>query len=110
MPLRRYDAPSGKVDRRFIRMLSAKLLGVRNPRWSSVRFIVFQTVILQRARHITASHEIRRQIEKRLEAWGAGKHAMLVRDTLRSCEDYLTAAPRGDGGAPGTDIPQPGAP
>ena len=49
--------------------------------------IVFQTVI-------TASHAIRRRIEKRLEAWRAGKHAMLFGNTLRSCKDYLTSARR----------------
>ena len=92
MPLRRYDVPSGKVGRRFVRMLGAKMQRVRDRRWNSERFIVFQTVILQQARHVTASHAIRGRIEKRLDAWGAGKHAMLVGDTLRSCEEYLTAA------------------
>ena len=29
-----------------------------------------------------------------LGAWGSGKPAMLVGDTLRSCEEYLTAAQR----------------
>ena len=73
-------------------MLGAEMQGVQDRRWKSERFIVFQTVILQRARHVTASHAIRRRIEKRLDSWGAGKHAMLVGDTLRSCEEYLTAA------------------
>ena len=73
-------------------MLGAEMQGMWDRRWNSERFIVFQTVILQRARHVTTSHAIRRRIEKRLDAWGAGKHAMLVRDTLRSCEEYLTAA------------------
>ena len=62
--------------------------------WNSERFIVFQTVILQRACHVTASHAITRRIEKRLDAWGAGKHAMIVSDTLSSCEEYLTSARR----------------
>ena len=59
--------------------------GERDRRWNSERFIVFQTVILQRARHITASQAIRQRIEKRLDACGEGKHAMLVEDTLRAC-------------------------
>ena len=75
-------------------MIGAELQGVRDRRWNSERFILFQTVILQRACHVTASHAIRRRIEKRPEAWGASKHAMLVGDTLRSCKDYLTAARR----------------
>ena len=68
--------------------------GVWDRRWNSERCIVFQTVILQRARHVTASHAIRRRIAKRLDVWGEGKHAMLVRDTLRLCEEYLTVARR----------------
>ena len=87
MPSRRYDAPSGKFGQRFVGMLGAEMQGVQDRRWNSERSIVFQTVILQRARHVTASHAIRRWIEKRLDAWGAGKHAMLVGDTLRSCEN-----------------------
>ena len=68
--------------------------GVRNMQWNLERFIVFQTVILQRARHATAFHAIRHRIAKRLNTWGEGKHAILVGDTLRSCEDYLIAARR----------------
>ena len=59
---------------------------MRDRRWNLERFIVFQTVILQRARHVTASQAIRRRIEKRLDAWVEGKYAMLVEDTLRSYE------------------------
>ena len=66
--------------------------GVRDRRWNSEGFIVFQTVILQRTRHVTASDAIRRRIAKRLKAWGEGKHVMLVSNTLRLCEEYLTAA------------------
>ena len=92
MPLSRYDAPSGKVGRRFVRTLGEEMKGVRDRRWKSERFIVFQTVILQRARHVTASQAIRRRIEKRMDTWGEGKHAMLVEDTMRTCEEYLTVA------------------
>ena len=64
---------------------------VRDRQWNLERFIVFQTVILQRSCHVTVYHAIRRRIDKRLDAWGEGKHAMLVEDTLRLCEKYLTA-------------------
>ena len=47
MPSRRYDAPSGKVGRRFVGMLGAEMQGVRDRRWKSESFIFFQTVILQ---------------------------------------------------------------
>ena len=87
MSLSRYDALSGKVGRRFVGTLGVEMQGVRDRRWNSERFIVFQTVILQRARHVTKSHAMRRRIEKRLGAWGEGKHAMLVGDTLRLREE-----------------------
>ena len=94
MPSRLYDVPSGKVGRWFIGMLGAEVQGVRDRRWNSERFTFFLAVILQRARHVTKSHAIRRRIKKRLDAWGAGNHAMLVGDTLRCCEEYLTSARR----------------
>ena len=47
MPSRRFDAPSGKVGHRFVGMLGAKMQGVRDRRWNSEWFIIFQTVILQ---------------------------------------------------------------
>ena len=58
------------------------------------RFILFQTVTLQRAHHVTASRDIRRRIEKRLDAWETGSYGMLVEDTLRSSTQYLTAVRR----------------
>ena len=67
---------------------------MRDRRWNLERFIVFQLVILEQARHVTASQAIYRQIEKRMDAWGEGKHAKLVEDTLRACEEYLTVARR----------------
>ena len=70
MPLRRYDALSGIVKQWFVRTLGEEMKEVRDRRWNSERFIVFQMVILQRARHVTASQAIRRRIEKRLHAWG----------------------------------------
>ena len=50
-------------------MLGAELRGVRDRLWNLERFIFFQTVILPRAQHVTASQAIRRRIEKRLDAW-----------------------------------------
>ena len=63
---------------------------MRDRRWNSERFIVFQTVILQQARHVIASQVIRRRIEKRLDALGEGKHE----DTLQACKEYLTVTRR----------------
>ena len=94
MPPRRYDAPIGKVGRRYVHALALELQEIRDRHWNSERFIVFQTVTLQRARHVTASRDIRRRIEKRLNAWEAGRYTMLVEDTLRSSTQYLTAVRR----------------
>ena len=41
MPSRRYYALSGKVGRRFVRMLGAEMQGVQDRQWNSERFIVF---------------------------------------------------------------------
>ena len=68
MPLRRYDVPSGKVGRCDVVALVEEMRRVGDRLWNSERFIVFQTVILQQARHITASQSIQQRIEKRLDA------------------------------------------
>ena len=59
MPSRCYDVPSEKVGRRFFGTLGEEMKGVWDRRWNSERFIVLQTVILQRARHVTESQAIR---------------------------------------------------
>ena len=40
--------------RRFVETLGEELHEVQDRQWNSERFIVFQTVILQVARHVTA--------------------------------------------------------
>ena len=62
IPLRRYDAQSERVGPRFVRMLGAELKGVWDRLWNSERFIVFHTVIFQRARHVIASQAMCRHI------------------------------------------------
>ena len=94
MPSRRYEAPCGKVGRRYVNAVVRELRRVRDRQWNSERFIVFQTVTLQRACHVTASWDICRRIKKRLDAWEAGQYSMLVEDTLLSCTQYLTAVRR----------------
>ena len=60
------------MGRRFVNVLVKEMRRVLDRRWNSERFIVFQTVALQRARHVTSSRDIRRSIEKRLDVWEAG--------------------------------------
>ena len=90
MPERRYDALVGKVGRRFARVLSGKLRGVRSCRWNVERFIVFQAVILKHVRHVTAYHAIRRRIRKNLDAWEVGHHQIMVKETAHKCNQYLS--------------------
>ena len=73
IPLRRYDALSGKFGGRFVRTLGEELKGVRDRRWNLEWFIVFHAVILQRARHVTASQAIRWRIEKAARRLGGGQ-------------------------------------
>ena len=41
MPTQRYDAPSGKVGKRFVGILSVELDGVRARKWNAERVIIF---------------------------------------------------------------------
>ena len=90
MPARRNNVPSRRVGHRVVHMLAAELTGVRKHRWNEERFIVFQTVILQCARHVTSSGVIWRRINCRLDAWEAGDFEMLAEDTTRTCAQYLS--------------------
>ena len=46
MPTQCYDAPSGKVGKIFVGILSVELDGVRARKWNAERVIVFQSIIL----------------------------------------------------------------
>ena len=94
MPSWHYDTPSGKVGRRFIGALVKELHGIWERRRKSERFILFQTVIMKLARHVTISHAIWRRIEKRLDAWKVGQHRILVYETLRHYAQYIAATCR----------------
>ena len=60
MPTQRYDAPSGKVGKRFVEILSVELDGVHTRKWNAERVIVFQSVMLQRAQGVNNSEQIRK--------------------------------------------------
>ena len=57
-----YNAPSANVGRQFVVALVKDMCGVRDRLCNSKWFIVFHMVILQRARHVTVYHAIRRSI------------------------------------------------
>ena len=52
MPVRWYNVSSRRVEHRFVQALDAELTGVWQRRWNAEKFILFQTVTLQRAHHI----------------------------------------------------------
>ena len=89
---RRHDAQIGKVGQHFVVALVEELCGVLDRLWNSEQLLVFQMVILQQSCNVIASHAIWQWIEKRLDAWEAGRHRMLVEETLLMCVQYLTAA------------------
>ena len=67
-----------------MKTVAEELQGVTERRWNSERFIVFQSVILQRSREVKKAKDIRRRIEGRLRDWREKKYDMLVQDTVRT--------------------------
>ena len=70
--------------------LATKLMGVWHCLWNAERFIVFHTVILQRAWHVTSFGVIRRKINIHLDAWEAGEFGMIAEDMAGTCAQYLS--------------------
>ena len=62
MLTQQYDATSGKVDKRFEGILSVELVGVHSRKWNTRRVIVFQSVMLQRAKGINNSVQICKRV------------------------------------------------
>ena len=69
IPIRSYNAPSRRVRWRFMYALAAELMEVWQCRCNAERLIIFQTVILQRAQHVTSSGAIKQRIDRHLDAW-----------------------------------------
>jgi hypothetical protein len=95
LPPQRYDTPSGPVGRRFVRMLTEELKGIKSRKWNSEKFLVFQMVILQRSKEVSGAGNIKRRLTRRMDAWEKGKFDMLVQDTERTALAQLAKA-RGD--------------
>ena len=62
LPPQRYNVPNGKIGGLFVKTVAEELQGVTERRWNSERFIVFQSVILQRSREVKKAKDIRRRI------------------------------------------------
>ena len=89
LPSQRYNAPGGSVGRRFVRMLTEEMRGIHSRKHNSEKYIVFQIVILQKSKMVTASGDIKRRIGKRMDSWEAGKFDMLVQETERTALTQL---------------------
>ena len=62
MPTQHYDAPSGKVGKRFVGILYVELDGVCARNWNAERVIVLQYFILQRVQGVSNSAQILKRI------------------------------------------------
>ena len=96
LPSRSYDTPGGKSCRRFIYVLAVELAGFRERHWEDERFVVFQTVILQRALHVSGSQATLQRLLHWLEACEESHHCMLFEDTLHLCEQFLSTSRQED--------------
>jgi hypothetical protein len=94
-PSQRYDAPSGKVGRRFVESITTLLDGVQTRKWNAERFLLFQMVVMQRTRDVTRLRDIRKRIMLRMEDWEEGTFDMLVQTTERDMQSYLSTSQRG---------------
>ena len=62
LPAQCYDAPSGKVGKIFVGILSVELDGVRARKWNAERVVFFQSVILEQDQGVNNSAQTRKSI------------------------------------------------
>ena len=74
----RYDAPSGRVVKKFFSILVVELGGIQARKWNSDWVIVFQSVILQHVQLVTGAKNICAQTESGLDFWNHGAFEKLV--------------------------------
>ena len=84
MTTQSYDAPSRKIGKRFMRILSVELDGVRTRKWNAERVIVFQYIILQHTQGVNNFAQIRKRILFPLDLWNRGAFYKLVKETYNS--------------------------
>ena len=89
MLTQRYEAPSVKVRKRFVGILSVEIEGVYARKWNSEMVIVFQSVILQRTKGFNNSAQICIRILFRLNCWNHGAFEELVKDMYNYAMGYL---------------------
>ncbi|KAI2494156.1 hypothetical protein MHU86_20388 [Fragilaria crotonensis] len=76
----RYQAPAGRVGRRFVTILTSEFRGVRERRWNSERPLVFVATVLQTTPGVRRSKDIRSRLAQRMDLWDQGHFKALVDD------------------------------
>ncbi|KAI2506075.1 hypothetical protein MHU86_8396 [Fragilaria crotonensis] len=76
----RYQAPAGRVGRRFIAILTSEFRGVRERRWNSERPLVFVATVLQTTQGVRRAKDIRSRLAQRMDLWDQGHFKALVDD------------------------------
>ena len=64
LPSTRYQAPPGKIGRRFLTIFTSELRGVRARKWNSERPLVFVATVLQTTPGVRRSRDIRLRLEQ----------------------------------------------
>ncbi|KAI2493422.1 hypothetical protein MHU86_21121 [Fragilaria crotonensis] len=76
----RYQAPAGRVGRRFLAILTSEFRGVRERRWNSERPLVFVATVLQTTPGVRRAKDIRLRLAQRMDLWDQGHFKALVDD------------------------------
>jgi hypothetical protein len=77
----RYQAPPGKIGRRFLATLTHEFRGVRERLWNSERPLVFVATVLQTTPGVRRAKDIRLRLAQRMDLWNQGHYKALVDDT-----------------------------
>lgn len=85
-----YEVPTGSLGQRFISTLASLLNGVNNFTHNSEKFEVFIITMLQRDPIIRRTRDIKHCLEKRLNAWDLQQFNMLVNETERHMQFFLS--------------------
>ena len=76
----RYQAPAGRVGRRFLAILTSEFRGVRERLWNSERPLVFVATVLQTTPGVRRAKDIRLRLAQRMDLWDQGHFKALVDD------------------------------
>ncbi len=76
----RYQAPAGRVGRRFLAILTSEFRGVRERLWNSERPLVFVATVLQTTPGVRRAKDIRSRLAQRMDLWDQGHFKALVDD------------------------------